>query len=141
MTKFQKFFSAVTEQGLLKIRGATLVAEVLDDEELKSKGGLILSAPKEHARGGVEENRLKVARIVAVGEGYLGENGESIPCDTKVGAIVILPKYSAQTVSIFPGLADMTNDKLVLLKEESILAMYETEENYNKARAVNVEEA
>lgn len=140
MTKFQKFFSEVMERKLLTIRGATLVCEILDEEELKSKGGIILSAPKDHARGGVEENRLKVARVVAVGEGYIGEDGQPIPCDTQVGAIVVIPKYSAQTVSVFPGLSDVTNDKLVMLKEESILAMYETEGKYLEAKSIQLKD-
>lgn len=139
--KYENYFKQVAEQGLLQVPGSTHIVEVIKDEELKSKGGIIISAPKVHARNGIEENRLLVGKVVFSGAGYYNdETGENDPLDIPVGALVVLPKYSLSLISVFPGIVEPTNDKLGMIKENQILAYYKTEEDYNKARDLSAEE-
>lgn len=139
--KFETFFKKLAETGssTFVLRGGTLIVELLNEEELKSKGGIILSAPSSHARGSTEENRLHVAKVLMTGEGYEGENGERIPTEVKMGAMVILPKYAPQFVSVFPGISEPTNNKIALIKEEQILAYYPTQESYEAAKNLSEE--
>jgi co-chaperonin GroES (HSP10) len=137
-TKYSKFFTDLKEKGILKVPGSTLIVEILDKEELKSKEGIILSAPKSHVRGSIEENRLDVGVVVYAGEGYFNEETKQLdPTDIKVGAVVLLPKYSMSLVSVFPGIQAPTQDKLALVKEAQILAYYETQDAYDKAKELS----
>lgn len=137
-TKYSIFFSELKERGLLKVPGSTLIVEILQKEELKSRGGIILDAPKNHVRGGVEENRLDVGVVIFAGEGYFNEETKELePTDVKVGAVVVLPKFSMSIVSVFPGITAPTQDRLGMVKENQILAYYENESDYLKARELS----
>lgn len=138
-TNYKEFFSKLQELGnsTFVLRGGTLVVELLADEELKSKGGIILAVPDAHKRNSIAENKIKAGRVVAVGEGYVGDDGERIPCDVNVGAIVLLPPYAPQYVSVFPGIAEPTQDRLALIKEDQILAYYTSEEAYEQAKTLS----
>lgn len=142
MSQFKQFFEELTKRGedTFILRGSTLIVEVMDEEELKSKGGIILATSSDHKRNSFEENRLNVARVLMVGDGYIGDDGESVPCDVKPGAYILLPKYSTQYVSIFPGLSIPTKNKIGLVKEDQILAYYPSEEAYSQAKAIELVE-
>lgn len=142
MSQFRKFFDALRAQGkdTFILRGSTLIVEVMDEEELVSNGGIILASDSNQARGGMDEHRLNVARVLMVGDGYVDtdENGKevSIPCDVEVGAYILLPKYSTQYISIFPGLNIPTKNKIGMVKEGEILAYYPTGEAYEAAKQI-----
>lgn len=139
--KYEEYFKKVSDEGLLQVPGSTHIVEIIKDEELKSKGGIIISAPKAHARNGIEENRLLVGKVVFSGTGYYNdETGENDPLDIPPGAIVILPKYSLSLISVFPGIVEPTNDKLGMVKENQVLAFYKSVEDYNRAKKLSVEE-
>jgi co-chaperonin GroES (HSP10) len=137
--KFETFFNELESLGksTFVLRGSTLVVEILNEEELKSKGGIIMSAPSNHARGSAEEHRLHVAKVLMTGEGYVDEEGNAVPTDVKKGAMVILPKYAPQFVSIFPGISEPTNNRIALVKEDQILAYYPTQEAYEAAKKIS----
>jgi chaperonin GroES len=67
-----------------------LVERVEEDE--KTKGGIIIpdTAKEKPAEG----------KIVAVGNGRIGEDGKAIPMDVKVGDRVLFSKYGGTEVKI-----------------------------------------
>ncbi|MDT2828085.1 MAG: co-chaperone GroES [Enterococcus viikkiensis] len=74
---------------MLKPLGDRVILEVTQEEE-KTVGGLVLaSAAKE---------KPQTAKVVAVGEGNVLENGEKSPMPVAVGDMVMFEKYSGTEV-------------------------------------------
>ena len=74
---------------MLKPLGDRVILEVTQEEE-KTVGGLVLaSAAKE---------KPQTAKVVAVGEGNVLENGQKSPKPVAVGDMVMLEKYSGTEV-------------------------------------------
>ena len=96
----------------MKIRplGEKVLVKVLESEE-KTKGGIILpdTAKEEKSEG----------QVMAVGSGKILESGKIQPLELKKGDKVIFGKYSGDEVII-------EGDKHKILKEEDILAVYES---------------
>jgi len=62
------------------------------ENEKKTKGGIIIpDSTKEKPQKG---------RVVAVGQGKMGEDGKRIPLDVKVGDHVIFSKYAGNEIKI-----------------------------------------
>jgi hypothetical protein len=151
-TPFEKEFQMLRELGekTFVLRGSTIIVYELPDEEIKTQGGLIIATDSKQVMGNsVEQHRLKVAKVLMTGPGYYQENlnygdegshdhhipGTYIPLEVKPGAIVILPQYSTSTVSTFPGILKPTSNKLHMVKEDSIVAYYPSEEAYELAKS------
>lgn len=129
---FEQSFEALKDT--LVVRGSTIVAELLPPPEIKTAGGLILSTPEDHIRGSMKDNLLHAAKVLATGPGYWNEGrGEYEALEVQAGSIIVLPQYSAQTISFFPGITRPTQNKLVLVKMDSILCYYKTEADYQAA--------
>jgi co-chaperonin GroES (HSP10) len=137
-TDFTKEFTRLKALGpeTFVLRGSTIIVELVPDEELKTKGGIIIATPSDHVRKSVTEHKLQVGRVLMTGQGYWDEEKEAyVPLDVEPGAIVILPQYSTQLISTFPGIARPTGNKLALVKESELLAYYPNETAYNTAKA------
>jgi len=62
------------------------------ENEKKTKGGIIIpDSTKEKPQKG---------RVVAVGQGKMGEDGKRLPLDVKVGDHVIFSKYAGNEIKI-----------------------------------------
>jgi len=62
------------------------------EDEKKTKGGIIIpDTTKEKPQKG---------RVVAVGQGKMGEDGKRLPLDVKVGDHVIFSKYAGNEIKI-----------------------------------------
>lgn len=134
---FGKEFTILRELGeeVFVLRGSTIIVEILDDEELKTKGGLIIATDSKQTRGdSVSAHRLQVGRVLMTGPGYDGDDGEVIPLEVKPGAMVVLPQLSTTHLSMFPGIQRPTGNKLALVKEDNILCYYPTAEAYDLAK-------
>ena len=80
------------------------------EEDAKTKGGIIIpdTAKEKPAEG----------KIVAMGNGRMGEDGKLIPMDVKVGDCVLFSKYGGTDVKI-DG-----NDYLIL-RQDDVLGVIE----------------
>lgn len=138
-TTFTKEFNKLIELGsnVFVLRGSTIVVEILPDEEIKTAGGLVIATNSNHIRGNsVEAHKLKFGRVLMTGQGYWDEELKGyVPLDVKTGAIVILPQYSTQFISTFPGIQRPTENKIALLKESDLLGYYPSEDAYQTAKA------
>lgn len=118
------------------LRGSSILVEILRDEEIKTESGIVIAQDSKQVRGSIDEHRLKVGRVLLVGEGYYDESGDTVPLDTAEDDIVILPKYSLSEISVWPGLHGTVNGRLAVIKEDAILFKYNGEEGYNAAKEI-----
>ena len=136
---FEKEFSALRELGpeAFVLRGSSIIVEIMPDEEIKTAGGLIMATSTDHIKGNsIEQHKLRVARVLMVGEGYYDEEKEGYePLDVKVGAVVIVPPYSPEYISVFPGIQRPTGNKLAFVKFAQILALFPSQEAYELAKS------
>jgi chaperonin GroES len=80
------------------------------EEETTTKGGIIIpdSAKEKPAEG----------RVVAVGNGKLGDDGKRIPLELKEGDLVLFGKYSGTEVKI-------EGEEYMIMREDDILGVVE----------------
>ena len=86
-----------------------LIVEVLEPE-LKSQGGIVI--PDTAAEKPVR------AKVLAIGNGKLLENGETRKLDVKVGDTVLFGKYAGTEVKI-EGRA------VLVMREDDVMAVFE----------------
>lgn len=150
---FKKEFDTLRTLGedTFVLRGSSIIVEILDPEEIKTDGGIIIARDPKHTRGNsVEAHKVEVGRVLMCGQGYWNDNpdygatdengkrsvlpGYYQPLEVQPGAIVLLPQYSLQLLSHFPGIKRPTGNRLAMIKMDAIAAYYPSEEAYNKAK-------
>jgi chaperonin GroES len=75
----------------------------------------------ETVRGGIiipdtAKEKPQEGKVVAVGNGKVGEDGKKIPLDVKAGDKILFGKYSGSEVKI-------EDDEYLILREEDVLAI------------------
>jgi chaperonin GroES len=80
-----------------------------DEEESKHGSIIIPDTAKEKPQRG---------KVVAAGNGKVGEDGKRVPLDVKSGDRILFGKYSGSEVKI-------DNDEYLIMREEDILAILE----------------
>ena len=80
------------------------------DEEAKTKGGIIIPD--------TAKEKPMEARVVAVGTGKVGDDGNVTPLDVKKGDRVLIGKYSGSEIKL-------DGEDHIILREEDILAVLE----------------
>jgi chaperonin GroES len=99
---------------VLRPLGDRLIVRVLGEgDEQVTDGGIVIP---DMARE--QPNR---ARVVAVGSGSRGANGEVVPVDVLEGDVVLYSKYGGTSVT-------HEGEKLLLLREADVLAVEVAEE-------------
>jgi chaperonin GroES len=93
---------------LRPLQDRILVERVEEDE--KTKGGIIIpdTAKEKPAEG----------KVVAVGNGRVGEDGKLLPMDLKVGDSVLFSKYGGTDVKIDGG-------DYLIMRQEDVLGVIE----------------
>ena len=132
------------------LRGSSLIVEILPREEMKTAGGLVIATDTKHVGGqSVTAHAVEVGKVLMAGQGYWSGNGPFVfdeeegvagptgqyePLECQPGAIVLLPQYSIQLMSHFPGIQRPTGNKLAMIKMDQILAYYPTQQAYEAAK-------
>jgi chaperonin GroES len=93
----------------LKIRPLhdRILVKRLEEQETIRGGIIIPDSAKEKPQEG---------KVVAVGNGKVGEDGKRIPLDVKAGDKILFGKYSGSEVKI-------EDDEYLILREEDVLAI------------------
>jgi chaperonin GroES len=86
-----------------------ILVKRLEEQETKKGGIIIPDTAKE---------KPQEAKVVAVGNGKMGEDGKRIPLDVKSGDKILFGKYSGSEVKI-------EDDEYLILREEDVLAILE----------------
>jgi len=86
-----------------------LLVERLEEKEVKKGGIIIPDTAKE---------KPQEAKVIAVGNGKVTDEGKKIPLDVKAGDKILFGKYSGSEVKI--------NDKeYLIMREDDVLAILE----------------
>lgn len=95
----------------LKPLGDRVVVKVIEEEEQRTAGGIVLpDTAKEKPQKG---------EVIAVGSGKLLDNGERVPLEVKVGDRIIFAKYGGTEVKV-------NGTEYLILRENDILAIAES---------------
>ena len=86
-----------------------ILVERLEEKEVKKGGIIIPDTAKEKPQEG---------KVIAAGNGKVGDNGKKIPLDVKAGDKILFGKYSGSEVKI-------DDKEYLILREEDILAILE----------------
>ena len=86
-----------------------ILVERLEEKEVKKGGIIIPDTAKE---------KPQEARVIAVGNGKVNEEGKKIPLDVKAGDKILFGKYSGSEVKI-------DDKEYLILREEDVLAILE----------------
>ena len=86
-----------------------IVVERLEAKEVKKGSIIIPDTAKEKPQEG---------KVLAVGNGKVGDNGKKIPLDVKSGDRILFGKYSGSEVKI-------DEKEYLILREEDVLAILE----------------
>ncbi len=80
------------------------------EEETKTKGGIIIpdTAKEKPAEG----------KVVAVGNGKLGDDGKRVPLEVKISDRVLFGKYAGTEVKI-------EGDEYLMMREDDVLGVIE----------------
>jgi chaperonin GroES len=86
-----------------------ILVERLEEQETRRGGIIIPDTAKE---------KPQEAKVVAVGNGKVTEDGKKIPLDVKAGDRILFGKYSGSEVKI-------DDKEYLILREEDVLAILE----------------
>jgi chaperonin GroES len=86
-----------------------ILVERLEEKEVRKGGIIIPDTAKE---------KPQEAKVIAVGNGKVGEDGKKIPLDVKAGDRILFGKYSGSEVKI-------EDTEYLILREEDVLAILE----------------
>ena len=86
-----------------------MLVERVEENEVKRGGIIIPDTAKEKPQEG---------KVVAVGNGKLGDDGKKIPLDVKAGDRVLFGKYSGSEVKL-------DDKEYLIMREEDVLAILE----------------
>ena len=84
-----------------------IMVERLEEQEVKRGGIIIPDTAKEKPQEG---------KVIAVGNGKVGDDGKKIPLDVKAGDKILFGKYSGSEVKI-------DDKEYLIMREEDVLAI------------------
>lgn len=127
-SKYQGQFATASKH--FQLFGSKLLVEQLDLGEIKSKGGLILSAPS-HAKSNIKKQEPMVCIILAAGEGYTNDEGVAIPLTVKPGNIVVVNANGVLFFSTLPGVPSYTEMKVGITTESDVQMLFTDKEAFD----------
>ena len=86
-----------------------ILVERLEEKEVKKGGIIIPDTAKEKPQEG---------KVIAVGNGKVGDDGKRIPLDVKAGDKILFGKYSGSEVKV-------EDEEYLILREEDVLGIIE----------------
>lgn len=120
------YFEAFKEsKGTFKLFGSKLLVEKVDAGEIKSKGGIILSAPT-GSRSNVKSMEPLVCVVLAAGEGYTNDEGGSVPLSVVPGNIIITNANGVSFFSTLPGVPNYSEMKVGITTESDVQMVFES---------------
>lgn len=131
LERFKRLWTEDTS--LFVLHDNRLLVEVLPKEELKSKGGLILAAPKGDHRSATEENQHQLAIVLYVGAGCEDDKGNVLRPNYRPGNLILVSPFSLRPYTSFPMLAEYTANEIALTRDVDVHCSFRDEADYQKA--------
>lgn len=131
---YDKFSRLSTIAESFTLPGPRMLVEILPKEELKTAGGLIISAGAGYKTTN-EMNRPLFGVILLNGEGEEDEDGNNIPLPLKPGAVVQINLHGPVYYSEFPGLGS-TEDQIAMIAPNHIQMSWPTIADFKKFQEV-----
>jgi co-chaperonin GroES (HSP10) len=135
VSKYLKAFQKLAEENKdFELTGDCCLVEVIKDDELKTKGGILL-APSTSARQvtGLSADKPTFVRILLVGKGYYDdETLEDRPLDVNPGDICLVGATSIKHFSVFGKLISYGETSLGLISAESVQLRFKGQEGYDR---------
>lgn len=115
---------------LFSLIGNLLMVEKLPIEEIKTTSGLVIAGFKDQ-QNSVVASQPVFMRVVAVGEGTINDIGDELPCDTAVGAIILVGDMSVRWLSHLP-IKGYSANSVGITNESEIQLRFESEEKFQE---------
>ena len=90
----------------LKPLGDRLIVQAIEEDEVTASGIVLPDTAKEKPQRG---------KVIAAGDGKIGDDGKRVPLDVKKGDEVLYSKYGGTEVTV-------EGDDLLVLREADVLA-------------------
>lgn len=138
MSKYLKALIHASETGqeTFKLMSDCIIVEIIKDEELKTKSGIILASGNKTQINGIDANKPLWGRVLMVGEGYyeIDEEGNKrdVKLETVPGDIVLLGKQSVEYFSVFGKLPNYGETQLGLTREGEVRMRFKGQEGFDK---------
>lgn len=133
ISRYLEAFQKLQESDGVEFIGDLLVVEKLPAPQARSVGGLLVQ-DSSHARSAfAEETRPHLALVVAVGQGYYGDDDKEIALNTKPGDIVLVPPQSIKYFSAFGALANYQPDTIGITRDGEVQMRFRGAEAYQQA--------
>ena len=91
----------------VKPLGDRVLVEVLEAEEM-TKGGIVIP--------GSAQEKPQQAKVEAVGNGRISDEGKVLPLEVKAGDVILFGKYSGTEINI-------SDEDLLIMRESDILGV------------------
>jgi len=126
-----KFKKLAGNEGLFKLHGGRVLIELIQQEEIKTAGGIIVSAPRDYVRGTTaESSRGTLGLVLLAGAGYYDMEGNEVSLDVKTGALVLVNDFGLKCFSALPGLKDYTANSIAMIDDSMIQMSWSGVEDY-----------
>lgn len=135
LEQFQKLLSPEAKQ-LYRLMGGRILVELLPAQEIKTSGGLILSAPSNQVKLSAQSQQAVLAIVLMTGEGYVDGEGNDVPMDVKVGNVVMLNDLGLRAYSTFPGVLGYTQSTIALSNEGDVQMLFNSILDYQEYTAI-----
>lgn len=125
-------FKSIDPSGRLDIIGEFMIVEEVNPQELEvtSKSGLVLTGSSKNADG-FSQNRPTLVHVLAVGAGFVGEEGEGVPLTTQPGDVIMVGSQSVKWLSNFCKIPSTAGARLGITTESEIQLRFKGVDAYN----------
>lgn len=133
-SKHLERFQRLESHGSEILRGNRMLVELIEKEELKTAGGLIIANVESDHRTDTEVNRPTMAIVLAVGPGYYDDKtGKDVPLDLQPGNVVLLSQMGLKILTEVPGYSAYVrskNDTIALTRDSEVHLKWKSAKDY-----------
>ncbi len=127
---FKELRSACEDDFILY--GDFILVNILQDKEIKSAGGIVLSTPDNHRINSMNQNKPIFCEVLEVGEGFADSSGNTTPVGAEVGEILVVGQNAPLAFSRFGQIPMSGELQLALIRESEIIMHFPGRESYER---------
>jgi co-chaperonin GroES (HSP10) len=135
-SKYLKAFEGAAKEvsDTFELIGDFLIVEEIKDDEMKSKGGIIIASGTQSQVNGLAADKPTFARVLMVGAGFYDDTKDNadVPVSVLPGDIILVGRHSIKKFSVFGKLMSYGETDLGLTKESEIQLRFKGEEGFER---------